>query len=201
MEQNEAIEQALNALRSGRMIVIIDDADRENEGDVVMAAEHITEQAMAFFIRHTSGIVCLALANDIADRLDLPPMVARNTSRYGTAFTISIEGIDVGSGVSAADRTRTILAAVRDGAKPHDLRRPGHVFPLRADKNGVLGRPGHTEASVDLCRLAGLKPAAVIAELMHDDGMMMRDESLRAFAAEHELPIVSVADIITLRHT
>jgi 3,4-dihydroxy 2-butanone 4-phosphate synthase / GTP cyclohydrolase II len=193
------IPDALDALRSGRFVIVVDDADRENEGDLVMAAEHTTTEKMAFMIRHTGGVVCLALSNAIADQLDLPPMVEKNTSNRGTPYTISIEGTDVGTGISAADRTQTILSAIHPMAQPADLRRPGHVFPLRAHDGGVLKRAGHTEAGVDLCRLAGLREGAVISELMHDDGSMMRLDTLMDFAHTHDLQILSIADLIAYR--
>lgn len=194
------VSSAFDALRTGRMIVVVDDEDRENEGDLVMAAEHITTEAMAFMIRHTGGVVCLALSNAIADRLDLPPMVARNTSSQGTPFTVSIEAASgVTTGISAADRAQTVRVAINPVARSEDLHRPGHVFPLRAQDGGVLWRAGHTEAAVDLCRLTGLSEGAVISELMHDDGTVMRSPSLAAFALEHNLPIISIADLIAYR--
>src|SRR3989338_10312192 len=194
------VSSAFDALRNGRMIVVIDDDDRENEGDLVMAAEHITAEAMAFIIRHTGGVVCLALSNAIADRLDLPPMVVHNTSEHKTPFTVSIEAAaGVTTGISAADRAQTVRMAINPVARSEDLHRPGHVFPLRAQDGGVLWRAGHTEAAVDLCRLAGLSEGAVISELMHDDGTVMRLPSLATFALEHNLLIISIADIIAYR--
>ena len=193
------IPTALDALRAGRFVIVVDDKDRENEGDLVIAAEHMNAEKMAFMIRHTGGVVCLALSNAIADQLDLPPMVNRNTSRRGTPFTISIEAKDIDTGISAADRSKTVLAAINPVAKADDLRRPGHIFPLRADNGGVLKRTGHTEASTDLCRLAGLREGAVISELMHDNGTMMRLPALEAFAKEHDLPLISIADLIAYR--
>lgn len=194
------IPQALNALREGRFVIVVDDADRENEGDLVLAAEHMTTEKMAFMIRHTGGVVCLALSNGIADQLDLPPMVTRNTSQRGTPFTVSIEAAEgVDTGISASDRAKTVLAAIHPTARPSDLRRPGHVFPLCARDGGVLERAGHTEASSDLCRLAGLREGAVISELMHDDGTMMRLAALEEFARTHDMPIISVADLIAYR--
>ncbi|MFA4830742.1 MAG: bifunctional 3,4-dihydroxy-2-butanone-4-phosphate synthase/GTP cyclohydrolase II [Patescibacteria group bacterium] len=200
MDSFNTIEAAIEAIRKGEMIIVVDDENRENEGDLVMAAEHATVEKMAFIIRRTGGVVCLSLDNIIADRLDLPPMVARNTSKRETPFTVSIEAAEgVDTGISAADRVKTILTAIDGNAKPADLSRPGHVFPLRAQNGGVLWRGGHTEASVDLCRMAKLKPAAIISELMHDDGKMMRFPALVKFAKEHNLIIVSVADIIAYR--
>lgn len=200
MANFDGIPDALSALRAGRMIIVVDDDERENEGDLVMAAEHITAEAMAFIIRYTGGVVCLALSNAIADRLDLPPMVARNTSAHGTPFTVSIEADrGVTTGISAADRAQTVRAAMNPVARADDLRRPGHVFPLRAQDGGVLWRAGHTEAAVDMCRLAGCAEGAVISELMHDDGTVMRSSALRRFAEEHDLPIIPIADLIAYR--
>src|SRR3989338_5089303 len=197
----DTIDTALQALRRGEIIIIVDDENRENEGDLVIAAEHITPEKMAFFIRHTGGVVCLALSNSVADRLNLPPMVEKNTSKRGTPFTVSIEAVDgVSTGISAHDRTQTVLKAIAPNARPEDLVRPGHVFPLRAQHGGVLWRGGHTEASVDLCRIAGLREGAVISELMHDNGTMMRLPALMEFAAEHRFPIITIADIIAYRH-
>jgi 3,4-dihydroxy 2-butanone 4-phosphate synthase/GTP cyclohydrolase II len=194
------IPDALDALRAGRMVVVVDDEDRENEGDIVCAAEYITEDGMAFVIRHTGGVVCLALCNAIADALELPPMVKENTSKRGTPFTVSIEAREgVSTGISAADRARTVLAAINPVARVEDVVRPGHVFPLRAEDGGVLARAGHTEAAVDLCRLAGLRSGAVISELMHDNGTMMRLPALEVFAATHRLPIIAIADLIAYR--
>ncbi len=194
------ILEALEALRSGRMVIVADDKDRENEGDLVVAAEHIDEQKMAFIIRHTGGVVCLSLSNEIADTIDLPPMVKNNTSHRGTPFTISIEATEgVTTGISAHDRAKTILAAINPVATPEDLHRPGHVFPLRAHSGGVLVRAGHTEASVDLCRLAGLREGAVISELMNEEGTMMRVPGLQEFGKEHDILMISIADLIAYR--
>lgn len=194
------ITQAIDALRAGKFVIVVDDESRENEGDLVLAAQHASAEKLAFIIRHTGGVVCLALSNDIADQLSLPSMVASNTSKRGTSFTVSIEaakGVD--TGISAADRAHTILTAMHPGAKPLDLCRPGHVFPLRAQDGGVLWRTGHTEASVDLCRLAGMRPGAVISELMHDDGTMMRLPALEEFARTHEIPLITVAELVAYR--
>ena len=194
------VPQALNALKAGRMIIVVDDEARENEGDLVLAAGHVTDEAMAFIIRHTGGVVCLALTHAIADQLRLPPMVEENTSRRQTPFTVSIEAAEgVDTGISAHDRVRTVRVAIDPAATPGDLNRPGHVFPLRAQDGGVLVRAGHTEAAVDLCRLAGMREAAVLSELMHDDGTMMRLTSLQEFAALHGLPILRIADLIAYR--
>ncbi len=196
-----AIQAALTALKNGGMIIVVDDENRENEGDLVIAAEWITSEKMAFLIRYTGGVVCLALANRIADRLNLPPMVDRNTSKRQTPYTISIDAANgILTGISAEDRTKTVLKAIASDTRPEDLARPGHVFPLRAKEGGVLWRAGHTEAAVDLCRIAQLREGAVISELMHDDGTMMRLSALFDFATAHRLPIVSIADLITYRH-
>lgn len=200
MDTFVSIPSALDHLRSGSFLIVVDDAERENEGDLVIAAESIDTAKMAFVIRNTGGVVCLALSNTIADQLELPPMVVRNTSRRGTPFTVSIEAAEgVDTGISAKDRARTVFAAINPVARPEDLRRPGHVFPLRARDGGVLERAGHTEASVDLCRLAGLRSGAVISELMHDDGTMMRLPALKEFARKHDIPLVSIADLIAWR--
>ncbi|MBM3227764.1 bifunctional 3,4-dihydroxy-2-butanone-4-phosphate synthase/GTP cyclohydrolase II [Candidatus Peribacteria bacterium] len=195
-----SIPTALEALRLGRMIIVVDDKQRENEGDLVMAADHVTTDGMNFIIRNTGGVVCLALSNTIADQLDLPLMVSRNTSHLQTPYTVSIEAAEgVTTGISAADRATTVRRAINPVARSEDLRRPGHVFPLRAQDGGVLVRAGHTEASVDLCKLAGLREGAVISELMNADGSMMRLPAIEAFAATHALPIVSIADLIAYR--
>lgn len=195
-----SIPAALTALQQGRMVIIVDEEDRENEGDLIVAAEHITEEQMAMIIRHTSGIVFLSITNEIADTLHLPPMVAVNTARRGTPFTVSIEAREgIETGVSAKDRVTTIRTAIRPGAIAQDLVHPGHIFPLRADDGGVLKRAGHTEASVDLAKLAGLRPAAVGAELMHEDGSMMRLPALQAFAKTHDIPIIAITDLIRHR--
>lgn len=194
------ISQALDALRQGNMIIVVDDKERENEGDLVIAAEHMTTEKMALFIRHTGGVVCLSLSNAIADRLDLPAMVQRNTSARSTPFTVSIEAAEnVTTGISAHDRATTVAAAINPVAKPEDLSRPGHVFPLRAQDGGVLVRAGHTEASVDLCRLAGLREGAVISELMNEDGTMMLLPELTTFSEEHDIPIIAIEDLIAYR--
>lgn len=201
MQSFATIAQAMDALRTGQFVIVVDDEDRENEGDLVVAADRITTEQMAFIIRHTGGVVCMPVSNAIADMLELPPMVESNTSKHGTPFTVSIEAAEgVTTGISAEDRAHTVRTAVSTVAKPKDLRRPGHIFPLRAEDGGVLVRAGHTEASVDLCRLAGLREAAVLSELMHDDGTMMRLPALKNFAKEHEIPIISIADLIALRN-
>ena len=194
------IEDVLEDLRQGKMIILMDDEDRENEGDLTIAAEKVTPEAINFMAKYGRGLICLALAPEIVDRLKLPPMVYDNRSPYKTAFTVSIEARHgVTTGISAADRAHTILTAIADDAKPEDLVQPGHVFPLRARRGGVLFRAGQTEGSVDLARLAGLKPAAVICEIMKDDGTMARLPDLEKFAEEHGLKIATVADIIAYR--
>ena len=194
------IHQALADIKSGKMVIITDDEHRENEGDLVLAAEHITPEKMAFMIRYTGGVVVMPMSNAQADKLDLPHMVPANTSARGTAFTVSIDAArGVTSGISAADRATTVQTAVNVNSSPNDFVRPGHVFPLRAQDGGVLWRAGHTEASVDLCKLSGLKPIAVISELMNDDGTMMRGLHLAEFAQRHDLAIISIADIIAHR--
>jgi len=194
------IDEALLDIRKGKMVILVDDEDRENEGDLCMAAEKVTPQAVNFMAKHGRGLICLSLQEDKADELQLPPMVSNNTSRFGTAFTVSIEAKrGVTTGISAADRATTVLTAIADEAKPEDLVRPGHVFPLRAKNGGVLVRTGQTEGSVDLARLAGLKPAGVICEVMNDDGTMARMPDLEIFAKKHNLKIVAIADLIKYR--
>jgi 3,4-dihydroxy 2-butanone 4-phosphate synthase len=194
------IEAALDAMRQGRPVVLLDDEDRENEADLILAAEKITDREMARLIRDGSGIVCLCLTPEQADRLDLPPMVEHNQSRNQTGFTVSIEARDgVSTGVSAADRVTTIRAAVAAGARPEHLARPGHVFPLRARSGGVLARRGHTEGSVDLARLAGLAPAAVLCEMMNPDGTMMRGAAIDDYAREHKLPVLTIEELVSFR--
>jgi len=195
-----SVERAMDALRAGRMVIMVDDEDRENEGDLVCAAEHVTPEKITFMARMGCGLVCLALTEERADGLELRHMVADNTSSFGTGFTVSIDAKEgVTTGISAHDRAHTIRLAVDDGAGPDDFARPGHIFPLRARRGGVLVRTGQTEGSVDLARLAGLKPAAVICEVMKEDGTMARMPDLREFAQRHGLDIVSVADIVRYR--
>jgi 3,4-dihydroxy 2-butanone 4-phosphate synthase/GTP cyclohydrolase II len=198
----ERVERAIDAIREGRMVILTDDEDRENEGDLCLAAEKVTPAAVNFMAKHGRGLVCLSLSEDKVRQLRLPLMVdeGANNSSFGTAFTVSIEAKEgVTTGISARDRAHTILTAVKDTARPEDLARPGHVFPLRARRGGVLVRAGQTEGSVDLARLAGLKPAGVICEVMNDDGTMARMPELEKLAAEHDLPVVSVADLISYR--
>jgi len=194
------IEDVLEDLRQGKMIILVDDEDRENEGDLTIAAEKVTPEAINFMAKYGRGLICLALHPSIVERLRLQPMVTQNTSRFQTAFLTSIEARHgVTTGISAYDRAHTILTAIRDDAKPEDLVSPGHVFPLRARRGGVLFRAGQTEGSVDLARLAGLKPAAVICEIMKDDGTMARMPDLEVFAKEHDLKIATIADVIAYR--
>ena len=197
-----SITDAAADLSEGRMIIIVDDEDRENEGDLVCAAEMITPEKINFMARHARGLICLPLTEERCDELHLSPQVADNTSRLGTAFTVSIEARrGVTTGISAADRATTILTAVDARTRPQDLARPGHVFPLRAKKGGVLVRPGQTEAAVDIARIAGLYPAGVICEIMNEDGTMARLPQLREFAGIHGLKIISVADLVRYRIT
>lgn len=194
------IEDAIEDIRQGKMVILVDDEDRENEGDLTMAAEAVTPETINFMARFGRGLICLSLTAERCDHLRLPPMVSSNTSSFGTAFTVSIEAKKgVTTGISAADRAHTILTAVADDSKAEDLARPGHVFPLRARPGGVLVRAGQTEGSVDLARLAGLKPAGVICEIMNDDGTMSRLPELRKFAKEHGIKICTVADLVAYR--
>ena len=196
----ERVEIALNAIKKGNGIIVTDNEDRENEGDMIFSAENLTNEQMALLIREGSGIVCLCLKEDKADELELPLMVENNTSTYGTGFTITIEAAEgVTTGVSAADRVTTIKAASKDDAKPSDLNHPGHVFPLRAKNGGVLERDGHTEASVDIMRIAGLKPIGVLCEITKPDGTMARMPDVIKFSKEHSMPIVTIEDIIKYR--
>ncbi|MCC6327449.1 MAG: 3,4-dihydroxy-2-butanone-4-phosphate synthase [Acidobacteria bacterium] len=194
------IEEAVADIRDGKMIIIVDDEDRENEGDLVCAAEKVTPEIINFMAVHGRGLICMPMTEERCDELQLSPQTANNTSSMGTAFTISIEAREgVTTGISAADRAKTILTAADPMSKPGDLARPGHVFPLRAKRGGVLVRVGQTEASVDIARIAGLQPAAVICEIMNDDGTMARLPDLEVFAEKHGLKIISVADLVRYR--
>ena len=194
------INAALEATRNGVPVILLDDFDRENEADLIVAAEKLSVETMALLIRECSGIVCLCLSADKVRELELPPMAAENGSRYGTPFTVSIEARHgVTTGVSAVDRVTTIRTAIAPDARPEDLVRPGHVFPLRATPGGVLARAGHTEGSVDLAIMAGLQPASVLCELMNPDGTMMRGEQIEEFAALHGFPILTIAEMIEWR--
>ena len=194
------IPELVAELAAGRMVVLVDEEDRENEGDLILAAEHVTPAAINFMARHARGLICLTLTRERCERLQLPPMTTRNGTRHGTAFTVSIEAATgVTTGISAADRARTVQAAVARDAQPSDLVQPGHVFPLQAHDGGVLMRAGHTEAGCDLAGMAGLLPAAVICEVMKDDGTMARLPDLELFAREHGLKIGTIADLIGYR--
>ena len=199
-ESHARVEQALVRLRAGRGVILVDDEDRENEGDLIFPAETITETQMAALIRDCSGIVCLPLTEQRIRQLGLPMMVANNTSRYGTGFTVSIEAAEgVSTGVSAADRVRTVQAAVAYDAQPNDLCTPGHVFPLRADPGGVLVRRGHTEGVVDLMQLAGLQPAGVLCELTNPDGSMSKLPQILDYAERHGLLVLTIEDLVSYR--
>lgn len=194
------VEDIVAELRAGRMVILVDEEDRENEGDLVLAADHVTPETINFMARYGRGLICLTLTRDRCERLRLPPMVTRNGTKHATAFTVSIEAAEgVTTGISAADRARTVQAAVAPHAMPEDLVQPGHIFPLQAVDGGVLMRAGHTEAGCDLAAMAGCSPAAVICEVMKDDGTMARLPDLQLFAAEHGLKIGTIADLIEHR--
>ncbi|PRY27469.1 bifunctional 3,4-dihydroxy-2-butanone-4-phosphate synthase/GTP cyclohydrolase II [Pseudosporangium ferrugineum] len=194
------VARAVKDIAAGKAVIVVDDEDRENEGDLIFAAEHATPELLAFMVRYTSGYVCVPLTEDEADRLDLPPMFHTNQDRRGTAYAVTVDAREgISTGISAADRAHTIRLLASAETRPTDLSRPGHVVPLRARPGGVLRRPGHTEASVDLATLAGLRPAGVICELVNDDGTMMRLPDLEKFAAEHDLALISIADLIAYR--
>jgi 3,4-dihydroxy 2-butanone 4-phosphate synthase/GTP cyclohydrolase II len=194
------IEEAIDEIRRGRMVILMDDKDRENEGDLCMAAEKVTPQAINFMATYGRGLICLPLTEEMVRHLGISMMVSENNSPFGTAFTVSVDAAcGITTGISAADRAKTILDAIADDAKSQDLVTPGHIFPLRARKGGVLVRAGQTEGSVDLARLAGLKPAGVICEIMNDDGTMARQPDLIKFAKKHKLKVVTVADLIQYR--
>lgn len=196
----ERVKKAIDEIKKGRMVILTDDENRENEGDLTMAAEAVTPEAINFMAKYGRGLVCLSLTDERCKQLDLPMMVTDNTSSFQTAFTVSIDARKgTTTGISASDRSHTILTAIAEDAKPDDLGRPGHIFPLRAMDGGTLRRAGQTEGSIDLCRLAGLKPAGVICEIMNEDGTMARMPELQEFAREHNLHIVTIADIIKYR--
>jgi 3,4-dihydroxy 2-butanone 4-phosphate synthase/GTP cyclohydrolase II len=200
MSSIERVTRALEDIRGGRMVILVDDEDRENEGDLVFAADMVTPEHINFMATHARGLICLAMDDAMIDRLELPMMVRDNKASLGTAFTVSIEARHgVSTGISARDRATTIRTAIADNASPAHIVSPGHVFPLRARKGGVLVRTGQTEGSVDLARLAGCRPAGVICEIMRDDGEMARRPELEDFAAKHGLLLLSVADIIAYR--
>ena len=200
LEPIAPVDTIVAELRSGRMVILVDEEDRENEGDLVLAADHVTPEAINFMARFGRGLICLTLTRERCERLQLPPMVPRNGTRHGTAFTVSIEAATgVSTGISAADRARTVQAAVAPAAQASDLVQPGHIFPLQAAEGGVLMRAGHTEAGCDLAAMAGQSPAAVICEIMKDDGTMARLPDLQVFAAQHGLKIGTIADLIEYR--
>jgi len=191
------VERAISEIRAGRAVIVVDDQDRENEGDLIFAAQRATPELAGFMIRHTSGVICVAMQATELDRLKLPPMTMVNEDRKGTAYAVSVDARDgISTGISASDRAHTIKVLADSATDPNEITRPGHVFPLRAAEGGVLRRPGHTEAAVDLARLAGLRPAGAICEIVHDDGSMMRAPALREFANEHGLALISIADLI-----
>lgn len=199
LDPESQLREALEHFRKGGMLIVTDDDDRENEGDLIMAAVHCTPEDMAFIVRHTSGIVCAPLTAEIAERLDLPPMVTHNDAPHTTAFTISVDFREgTTTGISAADRCLTVQGLANPDARPTDFVRPGHVFPLVARPGGVLERDGHTEAAVELCQMTGLPPVAVICELVNDDGTVMRGESLQRFRLKHGLHQISIAELSDL---
>ncbi|VEB36706.1 bifunctional 3,4-dihydroxy-2-butanone-4-phosphate synthase/GTP cyclohydrolase II [Legionella cherrii] len=194
------IEHAVETLKAGKMVILMDDEDRENEGDLVVAAEYATPEAINFMSRHGCGLICLSMADELIDKLQLPMMAQNNKSPYGTAFTVSIEAAEgVSTGISAKDRAQTIKVAISPESGPMDVISPGHVFPLRAKKKGVLERAGQTEGSVDLAKLAGLTPAAVICEIINEDGTMSRRDELVLFSQKHNIPLVTIKDLIEYR--
>ena len=193
MVKFNTIDEALEELKAGRMIVVVDDEDRENEGDLVMAATKATPEAINFMICQGRGLVCVPLTAERLRELDLPQMVSRNTDSHETAFTVSVDAHDVSTGISAQERARTIRVLVDPATRPSDLRRPGHIFPLQAKEGGVLRRAGHTEAAVDLARMAGLEPAGVICEIINEDGTMARVPQLMEFCKQHQLKIITIA--------
>ncbi|MBL4831332.1 MAG: 3,4-dihydroxy-2-butanone-4-phosphate synthase [Aliivibrio sp.] len=193
----QRVEAALTALKKGNGVLVLDDENRENEGDIIYSAEHLTTEQMALMIRECSGIVCVCLPEERVNQLELPMMVENNTSANQTGFTVTIEAANgVTTGVSAADRVTTVKAATADNAQPSDLSRPGHVFPLKAHKDGVLGRQGHTEATIDLMKLAGLKPYGVLCELSNPDGSMARLPEVVTFGKKHDMPVLTIEDMI-----
>ena len=194
-----SVEECLEALKRGEIVLVTDDEDRENEGDCICAAEFATTENVNFMATYAKGLVCMPMSRAWCEKLDLPQMVRQNTDNHQTAFTVSIDGVDTTTGISAAERSMTALKCVADDVKPSDFRRPGHMFPLQAREGGVLRRAGHTEATVDLCRLAGLKEVGLCCEIMKDDGTMARMDDIKAFAAEHRLKLMTIADLIAYR--
>lgn len=199
MFQYNTIEEALQALRNGEVILVTDDEDRENEGDLICAAEFATTENVNFMASQAKGLICMPMSKEFTQKLGLPQMVEQNTDNHATAFTVSIDHIDTTTGISAYERSVTALKCVEDGAKPEDFRRPGHMFPLEAKQGGVLVRTGHTEATVDLCRLAGLKECGLCCEIMADDGHMMRTPELQEFAQKHQIKFITIADLVAYR--
>lgn len=200
MQAHKSIELAVQSLKEGKLIIVADDEDRENEGDLILSAEHATPELLAFIIRHTTGIVCVPMLGERLDELQIPMMVNQNTESHRTAFTVSVDFLHhTTTGVSSADRTLTIKALADPTSEPSEFRRPGHIFPLRYREGGVLKRAGHTEASIDLCKLANLPPVAVLCELVNDDGTMMRFPDLVKFGEKHRIPVVTVANLIKYR--
>ena len=199
MAEFNTVEEALDALRAGQNILVIDDPDRENEGDIICAAEFSTTENVNFMATYAKGLICMPMSGEYCDKLGLPQMVEQNTDNHETAFTVSIDHMSTSTGISAEERGVTARATVLADAKPTDFRRPGHMFPLRAREGGVLRRTGHTEATVDLCRLAGLRPVGLCCEIMREDGTMMRTTELKKFAKEHNLCMITVADLISYR--
>ncbi|MBA4775528.1 MAG: 3,4-dihydroxy-2-butanone-4-phosphate synthase [Rhizobiales bacterium] len=191
------IEDAIEAISRGEMVIVVDDEDRENEGDIIAASDSITPQQIAFMMNHARGLICVAIPGERLDALDIPLMVSRNTESLKTAFTVSVDYIPgTTTGISAADRAKTVRALVSEESRPEDFARPGHIFPLRANPQGVLGRTGHTEAAVDLCRLAGKYPSGTICEVANDDGTMARLPQLKVFAERHGLLVVTIKDLV-----
>jgi 3,4-dihydroxy-2-butanone 4-phosphate synthase len=198
----DPIDEAIQAMAAGRPVLVVDNEDRENEGDIIFAAQHATPALMGWTIRYSSGVICVPLTGERADALALPPMAVVNEDAKGTAYTVSCDAAaGVSTGISATDRALTARTLADPASQPGALTRPGHVFPLRAVNGGVRERPGHTEAAVELCRLAGLEPVGVIAEVVHDDGEMMRLDGLRGFALEHGCPLISIADLVAYLET
>lgn len=193
------IQDAIEDIRNGRMVIVVDDPGRENEGDLIMAAEKVSPEAVNFMVKKAGGLVCMPVDGAYLDRLSIHPMVERNTDHHETAFTVSVDHIDTDTGISAFERAHSIKMLIDEGAKPEDFRRPGHIFPLRAREGGVLKRTGHTEAAVDLARLAGLKPAGVICEILKDDGTMARTPELMEFAEEQGIKIITISDLVDFR--
>ena len=199
MNRFDSVEEALEELRNGKIILVTDDPDRENEGDFICAAEFATTENINFMATHGKGLICMPMSEEYVRKLQFPQMVAENSDNHETAFTVSVDHISTTTGISAAERSVTAMKCVDENAKPEDFRRPGHMFPLLAKKNGVLERNGHTEATVDLCRLAGLKPCGLCCEIMKDDGTMARKDDLLAFAEEHNLKISTIEKLVQYR--